>query len=496
MESTNKRKSKIVLLIAAIVVAVGAVTVGVMAATGFFKSYKAEAFKLLAQAPEQMNQSYISDWLGSSELMKACEEKGISANIRLSDLKLENELMEIMDLPIDLSEYAVQMDLQADPKTSKYNILESVSKGDDKVTMVMYGDGEKQCIAFPELVSGKYIQIDQEEKAESTDTDDTLLQDSTMEYINSKKYQTFINDLEKFFRDKMSTVYNDIECRKTGDEKYQLTIPKDTIHTVLADFVEFMSGQKDTVDFIDQTYDVDVMSWLKENIDGLSEKYSDIVLTVTGDNGKISELSVETTIDDTPLSVVLYFAGTDDVKTELRLETTIEGEKVELSFVMKDQKTEHLMESLEVSLRVDGIVVGSLYYQTDINTADNQCTIEISVEDPEEGKISLEMEGKIKDLNPGKSLSYTLDRVELSFSGQKIFSAALDLTINTMEGSIEPPEGEAVPVSVEGSEEENTAYAEYMYELMLSGMGKLIEWGLLEESDPMDLTGRMLPDQA
>lgn len=92
MKTKNKGRFEAVILAVVIVVITAAVSVGVMASTGFFRSDKQSALELLAQAPEKLSRSYIDEHMGTQKLMKACMENGSSANIHLSDFKLSKEL--------------------------------------------------------------------------------------------------------------------------------------------------------------------------------------------------------------------------------------------------------------------------------------------------------------------------------------------------------------------------------------------------------------------
>ena len=94
----------------------------------------------------------------------------------------------------------------------------------------------------------------------------------------------------------------------------------------------------------------------------------------------------------------------------------------------------------------------------------------------------LQAQGHIKNLNPGKSLGYTLDRVSLSTSGEEIFSAAMDLTIGTREDSIEPPEGEEIILD-EKDDLQGANCQNFLSELSQNGLPLLLKWGIINPQE-------------
>ena len=88
----------------------------------------------------------------------------------------------------------------------------------------------------------------------------------------------------------------------------------------------------------------------------------------------------------------------------------------------------------------------------------------------------MEAEGLVKNLNPGKSVSYELKKVSLGMEGEQLLTMAMDLTLGTLEGEIEPPAGEEIDMTDDDPKAE-----EFSEELMQNGISLLSKWGLYDD---------------
>lgn len=483
METRRGSKVRIVLLAVVIVAAAAMVAVGAMAATGVFESDKVAAFRLLAQVPDNINRSYIKDHLETEKLKTACQENGVSADIRMSGLKLSKELREELAGGTDLSPFGLQMDTQADPSGKQSNVYLGLSKGDEKITAVVYTDEDKQCIAFPELSQGKYIRMDHNASGDAAGQDEEDLTKALTEYRNTRKYEEFVRALGKFLTEEIEKVYDDIICEEKGKESYELTIPRDTLNAVVTDLYEFMAGQKDTIHIINLYTGTDVLDGLKEFSDYFTANSSDFVFHVAGKDGTLSQIRAEAEIGGEPFTLEANFQGKEDSKAEITVKTEQDGEEVRLELVLRDTKSDVCQESAELHLLFGGVSYATVNYETKIDPGSNQYDARLSCKVVEEELVRLEMQGKIKNLNPGRSLSYALDKVSLRVSGEELFSAAMNITLGTLEGKIEPPKGEELALDADMAFEDEEKSEAFISELTDNLMNRLVEWGLMNPSD-------------
>lgn len=481
MKTKNKGRFEAVILAVVIVVITAAVSVGVMASTGFFRSDKQSALELLAQAPEKLSRSYIDEHMGTQKLMKACMENGSSANIHLSDFKLSKEIMEEDASGFDLSKYEMQIDAQASADGKKASTLFNLSKGDDRLSVVSYTDEDKSCVAFPELSPGKVLTTDKKKLEESLSGDSYNLIKSRMEYLTSANYKEFGKAFEEFLKDEVNKVYKELSCEETEDDTYCLTVPKSTLDTVFGDFYSFMSEQKDTVDFINAYLEEeetgDFLTLLKKAVDKLTKESSDFTFYVKGKGKDLSKVSFDVTLDGDPYSFSMDFEGKEDCKAKLLLETTQDKEEISVEVVMKDEKAGLLKESIELNLLIDDISFGKFSYTTTIDPKDNKCNMELILNAEAEEVLRMEAEGLVKNLNPGKSVSYEMKKVSLGIDGEQLLTMAVDLTLGTLEGEIEPPKGEEIDMT----DYDDPKAEEFSEELMQNGISLLSKWGLYDD---------------
>ncbi len=473
MEAKNRGKGKIAALIAGCVAAVAVVTVTVMAVTGFFRSDKAEAFELLSQMPDKLSRSYISEYIGIEQLGKQCAQKGISQNIRISDLHCKKDVFKGALSSKDLSRYVMQLDILSDSSGQKNKMLLGMTKGEDKISAVAYKDEDKSCIAFPELTGKKLLVIDhdllQDLIGKKWNSDDT----------NNQEYEDFGRDFRALIQDEFHDLYDEITVTEEDRDKYRLMIPNDAMAAVMADCYRFMSEHQDFTRLLDSVLRTDCLSALKSAESYIRENSSEFTFLVTGKGGNLSQISASVTWQANPFTVTMDFTEREDAKAVIRVETTWKEEKIQFELVMRDREAEIYEESMELHILIGDISFGNLSYSATIDPKENKYDMELALNAVEKEVGRLQAQGHIKNLNPGKSVSYTLDQVSLSVSGEDIFSAAMDLTIGVLEDSIEPPEGEEIILD-QREDLQNPECQQFTSELVKNGVPLLMKWGIID----------------
>lgn len=474
MEAKKRGKGKVIILIMGALAAVIALAAAAMAATGtgVFRSDKAKAFELLAQMPDKMSRSDISEYIGTEQLLEKSGEKGISQNIRLSGLECRKEILNGISTE-DLSEYVIQYSILSDSSYQKLKMLFSMAKGEDKISAVLYKDDDKSCVAFPGLTEDKVLVADNalldEIRNKGTDQDNT----------DTRKFETFRKDFQAFVQDEFRYLYDEISATREQKDQYRLTIPKDSLAVAAADFYQFMSKHEDFTRLLDTCLKTDCLLAIKKAGDRIRENSADFTFFVTGKEGSLSQISASVTVEGKPLSLTMDFEGKEDARAVILLKTSWKGEEIQFRLEMKDRKTEKYEESADLQLLIDDISFGKLSYVSTLDPGENKYSMEAELKSVGKEVIKLQAKGHIKNLNPGKSVSYTLDRVKVRVSGEEYISAAMDLTIGVLEESIEPPEGEEI-VMDHMDDLQDPVCQQFATDLVKNGTPILMKWGIID----------------
>lgn len=481
----KKKTGKIIALVVAIVLVAAATTVGVMAATGVFKSNKAKAFELLNQAADKLSWSATGEYVGTSELNESWSEKGVSTNVQISNLQLDSSL-ELDDL--ELSKYTLGMDAQHDTKNTKTSAVISLAKGDSKLSMNYYVDSEKIAFTLPELINGKVFKMNLDDMKDS-------MAENEMPEVNPATLQKFEEDCLDFVKEELEKIHDEITCETlTGDKAgYKLTIPKATMDEVMNDLVTFMTGQEDMVNFInsyvakmtyklkedgsaESTTEFDLMSTLKMAAATVSQYTQDFDFNVYGENGSLTGLETSAAIEEVPVTVSLEFDGEKNNSTvTLKAGVNYDGQDVGVTLTKKDTKADTCVSEFALDVTAAGLSIGTLKLTETINPSDNSYSLDGSLNAMGIEMGSLTANGSIKDMKQGSSVNYVLDDVSLTVDGIKYISFAMDVKMGVLENSsIEPPQGEEVEFK------DSTSLEQYSEEIGENAIKIITDWGLLE----------------
>jgi len=440
----TKKTGKILGIAVAVVIAVAGITLGIMAACGVFENHKKKAFELLAQMPERMGYSATNDYVGMKELTKAQQEKGSSSGISISNLKVAKNLSEE---GINLSNFSVAVDTQANVAGSKTNTTLTLEKNNAPASFNCYTDKDKMVISAPELIQGKAFQVDRKSMSENSSD------------LDVKVVSEFDKDLMTFFEKEIEKVKEEIECEKL-DEKdgYRLLVSKEAMDLVLDDFLAFMEKQQEMVNFINAYVDViraresaeeitpfDCMSLLKQTVEDSKSYTDDFEFIVYEMDGVLIGIETPVNIQNMTSSVSIEFAGVEaDSTVTMDVSLTYNGYRATATLVKKSVVTDVRSVQLLLDVTVVGKPAASFTMVETIKPADNSYSATLNVTAMGEEIADLSATGYIKNLNKGESVNYVLDEVVLNIAGEEMLSMALDMHMGVLKGDIEPPQGEVV----------------------------------------------------
>lgn len=499
---------KIIAVIIAVFVLLAGGTVGVMAATGVFRSDKTEAVELLAQVPERLSWSSVGEVIGSADMMSAMYEKGSVTDVSVSDIKFslpdKKESEELNDFFEGLTTTcSVQSDAEGH---SGGNV--KLDKNNTTVNLNYYMDGasgQKFYVSMPEIINGKVFKLDMGEAAEKTNFD-----------VNTTR--KFYVDLAAFAMDEMGKMGDEIICDKLQDGGYQLTVAKESLDGMLDDTVEFMEDQTEMVDMINAigslggvyagyeqlngaadgdenegTYDF--LAEMKKQIEEMKAETQDICLQVYGKDGNITSVKLaDPKGEDRDMVIALEFSGE---KGDSTATLKIGDAKDTITLTKRDEKKELCTTSF--SLELSGEANGKITHSQSINPADNTCEIKMDVdadieldeEDQElwdeEGLTGLEnifplsmtAKGSVKDLKQGSYADYVLDDVTFSSNGHDVCTMAMDVKFGLPEGEVKSLEGEEVECKLDDEKEMQKMYETYGQEAWLAIFNIMEKWKLL-----------------
>lgn len=484
----TKKTGKIIALIVAIVVVVAGVSVGVMAATGVFSSSKKKAFDLLEQIPEKISYSSVNEYIGTSDMSKAMLEKGGQTGFKVSDLTLDSS---IAPTGLDLSGFSAELSAKSDKTDNKTSMLASLEKGGSKLSLNLYTDKEKVVLSLPELVSGKVFKLD---LASMKDALGSMQAMTTA----SPEMEEFAEDIEEFFEDEIKKVKDDIDCEKLSGDKngYKLTIKKESMDTVMNDFVEFLTEHESVVSMVNTymktlmytqvggTGDFDLIKVVKEVTSKLSQYTQDFSFEVYHVAGKLTGLQATFMAEMIPFKATVDFEGDKENSTvTMKIMAEQNGQEAGVTVIKKDKKADTYENSFSFDVSAAGFSAAAFEVTESVNPSDNSYSLNgsVSAEGNEVGK--LKATGSIKDLKQGSYANLVLDDVSVSANGIDYVKMALDIKMGVADGNIEPPQGEEVTVK------SGTEVVPYMTEVQTALTKIMSDWGI----DPSALAGGYNP---
>lgn len=485
----TKKTGKIIALIVAIVVVVAGVSVGVMAATGVFSSSKQKAFDLLAQVPEKVLYSSIDEYTGAVDMSKEMLEKGGQTGFKISDLTLDSS---IAPTGLDLSGFSAELSAKSDKAENKTSMSANIAKGDSKLSLNCYTDKEKVVLSLPELVSGKVFKID---LAAMKDALGSMQAMTTA----SPEMEEFAEDIEEFFEDEIKKVKDDIDCEKLSGDKngYKLTVKKESMDTVMNDFVEFLTEHESVVTTIN-TYmktlmyaqtggmgeDFDLIKTVKEITSKLSQYTQDFSFEVYHVAGKLTGLQATFMAEMIPFKATVDFEGDKENSTvTMKIMAEQNGQEAGVTLIKKNKKADKYESSCSFDISAAGSSAVTFEMTESVNPSDNSYALDWGINAEGSEVIKLKANGAIKDLKQGSYANLVLDDVSASVNGVEYVKMALDIKIGVADGNIEAPQGEEVTVK------SGTEVLPYMTEAQTALTKIMSDWGI----DPSALAGGYNP---
>lgn len=466
MEKRNS-KGKVIALIVSIVVVVGLITTGVvLAATGrlsnLFTSDKAKAFQLLMQAPEKTTETAIGEQLGQKELYEAILEKGVDLNVKLSDLNISEQ-------EIDLSGYSMELGTQIDLANKKLGGKLSVEKNGTSLSAEGYASLEEKKVAFslPELIANKTFSM----TANDAESQDTLNQ--------IQEILSLLPDIQESFTEYIETqgdaLYEATECTEIGTG-YRLTIPKEAMDQVLNEFTTYLTEQQETINTLEDNLELPqgtIYSTINTAIPALTAHTKDFTFEVYGEDDELTGLQSTIEVDGGECKINAVFSGSEEQRNvTISVEALENSSSVgELTYTLNTKKADICEDAVNLSVTTQGVTVCSIdTKQTFDSKNGNAYTLNSSVQMLNQGTTTMTGRGSIKNLDPGKCVTILYDELSVTdFSGTSM-SYGMESTISVLDGEVAVPSGEEVEITPDTAESVLEGYSTDMQTKLLEVM--------------------------
>lgn len=470
----RRSKGKVIALVASIVAVVFLVSTGVvLAATGvlsnLFTSDKAKAFQLLTQAPEKMTETAIGEQLGQKELYEAILDKGVDMNIKLSDLNISEQ-------EIDLSGYSMELGTQIDLANKKMGGKLSLEKNGTSLSAVGYASLEEKKVAFslPELIANKSFSM----TANDSESQDAL--------NKIQELLSLLPDLQESFTEYVETqgdaLYEATECTDIGTG-YRLTIPKAAMDQVLNEFKTYLTEQQETINTIEDSLGLSrgtIYSAINTAIPTLTTYTKDFTFEVYGEEGELTGLQATIQVEGGECKVNATFSGSEEQRN-----VTISVEALEnsssvgkITYTLNTKKGDICEDDVNLAVTVQGVTVCSMDTKQTLDLKNNNAyTMNSSVQMMDQGTTTMTGRGSIKNLEHGKCVTILYDEVSVNDSIGTSMSYGMESTISVLDGEVAVPSGEEVAITPDTAESVLEGYATDMQTKLLEVM---TSWGLTD----------------
>lgn len=470
---------KIIIVIAAIIVVCAGGAAGVMAAMGVFRSDKADAMKLLAQAPERLSWTSTGEYVGDTELLKAMYEKGSKVDISLENLKIaEVENAKGSDAK-QMSEFfdGFKMGLSGNTDAAGRFLMNiHAEKNSIPVNINYFSDASNLgtfYLSAPEIIADKVFKVESGVSPAMSNLDMTM-------------FQKFYIDATEFVQEEAVKVAEDISCDKMADGGYEVTIPKDAVVKALEDTMPFMEGQAGIVNYINTLANnvednYDFLAKMRGEIEEMKAQAKDISLLVYGNGKDLASIKLADANDKDEV-ISLEFGGQKGDST-----ATLKFGSAEqtVSLTIKDEKKEKYATSFV--LEMSGDARGKISCTETINPSDNSCEIEMAIDDSSETEdlypITFTARGSVKDIKKGSYADYVLDDVVVSQKGEEVCTMSMDIKVGVQDGEVKALEGKEVEIK----DSDSDVFSSYENEAYMALANIAIKWGLISESDMSDM---------
>jgi hypothetical protein len=485
MNKNKKARVVIILIMLAVIAGIGA---GVFALIGVFHSGKTEALELLAQMPEKFFQSSVAEYVGGEEINAAFMENGGTVNMKFSDLQIDETTLTqlftgesvqssefagksmmgtVLSDMLSVSDYALELNTQYDLDSGRTSNSAAVSKGDEKISVILCTDEDEEWISLPELIDGKVFHVTGDERKKFRKESEGLEESGRP---TGKQMVTLFSKLKSYVAEQMTGIRENISCEKMtkrnlepkGDSGYLLVLSQDTVNSFLNGFSDILTDEENEYF---QTIGQKMSDWKVDR---------DIEIYVYGENGNLQSVEFTVAAAGEEYPAAFSFESEDNHSSSVfNISGVISETPMCLTVKCTDETGNNCKTTAEISITADEEQILHTNWTETIVPDDDTYKLQADVSFGGNRSFAVEASGTIKDLKAGVCVSNILDDVKISMNDKELAALAVDASISSRDSSLEIPQGEIVELTTDTTDEEMEQYTNELQKNLQAVLSKM-----------------------
>lgn len=415
-----------------------------MYALGFLSSDKDKALNLLSQVPEKACHLSVVKYMGLDELGKSILEEGGDVSVGYNNLSNSNFDEFSQDSRKESLSYNVGAKL--DLKNQKGRVDVEMENDHSTLSLQAYTSmrENKFAVAMPEIIKDKVF---------------TMTSARSSEKAGSNHQEEFLSQLldeeqkiRKIIREQGAILYNNFSFERI-EKGYRITIPKEIMREVLSNLANFIQQEKVFVSTSEKVAGVEEETSLKRYSDILKKaqkEIQDVTMEVYGTDRNLTglKLNIPVTADTTVKCNITFSEKTSISETNYKIVAVInnvEQDKLYVKRISTEDKNQ-CMDEISFVWKNDNALRNEKTLKAVINKNDNSINVSRYTRFKSVTE-TFSANGKLRNLEKGKSFSCVLDDVELqerdSANQNSLIklSYSLSLTMGILEGEVLLPAG-------------------------------------------------------
>ncbi|MCR5691244.1 MAG: hypothetical protein K6G62_03400 [Eubacterium sp.] len=388
------------------------------------KDPKADAYLLLAQFSNRMEQSYLTSQLGGQDLILRCLGKGSDIELNLSDIELEEEAYgHLPECLAKIQDLSLNVNAQTMGENQACRISGYIENSQGKSIQADYFiDQDNLQYSLPDL----YGLTVSEERGENQVSGKNL---------NFGLITRFFQDFKNFFQEELESLDGEISCQKQGngtEEGYLLSLSPEGVDVFMEDLKSFVADQEEFVKLVNENVrdeNFDLLTQVNQRADAIAGKNQSYSLHVKGKQKTLTSLQ----LDGQDLGSLSFAMAQKGEVYERVISYESNNQAISFSLNLEEEGREICKQTCKFSYDYYGHR-GTIKTKTSLSTQDHSILFEINWKN----LLSITASGMAKDLVAGKSLTLDLEDVELALGGKNMAYGEVVFSLATREGEISP----------------------------------------------------------
>lgn len=449
-----KKYGVTILLILCMLLFVGGATAGILALIGALGPSDADVLELFSQIPDRTGWSSVDDYTGRRTVLDTFADQGGSLNVKLSD---ENG-------------YNWEYERMYDVENERTGSTIAVSRDEEEISFIRCMDKDEMWVALPELFEGRVFHMNTGNEEDIQSQPGTASGSSvTASGITASRKITgeleVVRALKSAIQDGISDLSGKMEVedaqrnllKNNENRGYCIHIDKDGVNELIGNVAEILNGQEyDPVKKVEEW-----LARLRLHVP------TDAVVYLFARKDTLTRAELTLTTNRGTYLLTMKFAGEKGASSAVfRLSGKNDEKPFSMTFKKTDKKKDgNCQTECRFQWNLSKKQICSLRTSEKIGSTDASYRFRGTLEWKKTGKkYDLKADGKIKDLKMGSCVSFILDDVRLHDGDRVILATAARISLDSDEGSLEPPRGEEIEVTSDTPRQQLQAYEDEIKE--------------------------------